>query len=69
MYSLLVNGSEDPKQTVKGVKKYYVKNNVRHRHYMESFIDKRQTVATFNIYVSMNRILQTVRVRKICIRR
>jgi hypothetical protein len=67
MYSLLVNGSDDPKQTVKGIKKSYVKNNVRHRHYVESLTDKRQTVASFNNIVSKNHVLQTVQVRKVCL--
>jgi hypothetical protein len=62
-----VNGYDDPKQTVKGINKSYVKNNVRHRHYVCALIDKCQTVATFNNIVSKNHVLQTVQVRKVCL--
>jgi hypothetical protein len=40
---------------------------VRHRHYVESLTDKRQTVATFSNTVSKNHVLQTVQVRKVCL--
>jgi hypothetical protein len=47
-----------------GIKKSYFKNNVRHRHYVESLTVDRQTVARV---VSKNHVLQTVQVRKVCL--
>jgi hypothetical protein len=62
----MVNEYEDPKQTVKRVKKTYVKNNVRHRNYVESLTDKRRTIASVINVVSKSHVLQTVQVRRVC---
>ena len=53
---------------VKGVKKHYVKKNVRHDEFLAVLRqNKTHTKATFRSFRSTNHVLQTVEMTKLCL--
>jgi hypothetical protein len=64
MYSLHV---EEPKLTAKGIKKSYVKKNIRHENFLSVLRTRMQTYAKFKSFKSTNHIINTVEINKICL--
>ena len=69
MYSLLVPEIDlkKVKMTAKGVKKSYVKQNLKHNDYLETLETGDFTTAEFNIIRSVNHVVQTARINKKCL--
>jgi len=65
MYSLKCSY---PKMTTKGIKKSYIKRHVRHSAFVDALRDKQQSsMARFKTFRSINHIVSTVDVEKICL--
>jgi hypothetical protein len=67
MYSLLVSKNEPPKMTAKGIKKGFIRQNVRHEMFLDTLRNKTTTTARFNSIRSKNHTLRTVEVNKACL--
>ena len=64
MYSLDV---DPPKMTAKGIKKSYVRKNVRHQKFLSVLETQTQTYAKFKIFKSTNHVINTIEINKICL--
>ena len=64
---MLISRDKPSKLTAKGVKKCFVKKNLRHEQYLHTLLNKGRTTANFNLIRSKNHQLQTVKVNKICL--
>jgi len=54
--------------TAKGIKKSYIKRHVRHSAFVDAFRDKQQSsMARFKTFRSVNHVISTVDVEKICL--
>ena len=67
MYSLYIGEGEQPKMTAKGIKKSYVKKNVKHEQFLHALRSKVCTRATFCNIRSTNHTLQTLEMTKVCL--
>jgi len=66
MYSNLIDNG-DVKKTAKGIKKAYMKNNIKHENYKAAIFDKSQMrqTAKFNLIRSRKHIVQSITVEKV----
>ena len=65
MYSLKCSY---PKMTAKGIKKSYIKRHVRHSAFVDALRDKQQSsTARFKTFKSVNHVVSTVDIEKICL--
>ena len=67
MYSLHVGQGQNPKITAKGIKKSYVKKNVKHNQFLQALQSKVCSKATFCNIRSSNHVLQTLEMTKVCL--
>jgi hypothetical protein len=68
MYSLLTNENDgDSKKTAKGVKRSFVKKNVRHSMYLHTLRNRKSTHAQFVNFRSKSHKLQTVNFARVCL--
>ena len=65
MYSLKC---EYPKMTAKGIKKRYIKHHVRHSAFVDVLRRKKlSSPAKFRIFKSVNHVVKTVEIEKVCL--
>ena len=64
MYSLKC---EYPKMTAKGIKKSYMKRHVRHSAFVDALRDKSRSTARFKTFKSINHVISTVDINKVCL--
>jgi hypothetical protein len=67
MYSLLVSKNDPPKMTAKGIKKGFVKQNVKHDMFLDALRNKTTTTARFHSFQSKNHSIRTVEITKACL--
>jgi len=68
MYSLLVpDNLKESKIRAKGIKKSYVKKNVRHEQFLGVLKTFKSTPSTFCTFQSKNHVLRTVEINKTCL--
>ena len=68
MYSLSVPGNErHNKIRVKGVKRPYVRKNVRHEQFMDMLTNLKPTSSRFRSFASRQHTVRTVEIRKSCL--
>ena len=69
MYSLYVPNTENKsKMTAKGIKKSYIKHHVRHSAFVDALRDKKHSSpARFKTFKSVNHVISTVDINKICL--
>ena len=67
MYSLHVPDNKQCKIRAKGIKKSYIKKNIRHRQFLDVLRHQKPTESQFRAFRSRNHVLQTVELRKICL--
>ena len=59
--------NEKTKMTAKGIKKSYVAKHVRHEQFLKVLFEKQPTKARFRQFRSVNHVLQTVEMEKLCL--
>jgi len=64
MYSLKCNYS---KMAVKGVKKSYIKRHVKHSAFVNALCNKSRSTARFKTFKSVNHVVSTVDINKVCL--
>ena len=65
MYSLKCNY---PKMTAKGIKKSYIKHHLRHNAFVKVLHNKKpSSLAKFHTFKSVNRVVKTIEIEKICL--
>ena len=69
MYSLYVpNTKKESKMTAKGIKKSYMKRHVRHSAFVNVLRDKKDSSpARFKSFRSVNHVVSTVDIHKVCL--
>jgi len=68
MYSLDVHQKpKESKMRAKGIKKAYVRKNVRHTHFLNVLRTQQSTTSEFCKFQSTNHVIQTVKVTKKCL--
>ena len=69
MYSLYVPRTPTKcHKKAKGIQKHYVRNRVRHRHFVEVLRNARSTtMSTFRTFRSTNHVVSTVEITKLCL--
>ena len=68
MYSLSVPGNErHNKIRVKGVKREYVRKNVRHEQFMDTLTNLKPTSSRFRSFASRQHTVRTIEIRKSCL--
>jgi hypothetical protein len=67
MYSLYVGKGEQTKMAAKGIKKSYVKKHMQHDQFLKVLYEKVPTKARFRQFRSVNHVLQTVEIEKLCL--
>ena len=67
MYSLYINSTDKPKMAAKGIKRTFVKKNLRHEQYLRVLQGKVPTKAVFRNFRSRNHVVSTVEYHKCCL--